>query len=138
MKAWFQEMTSQANILLVEDEVLQRNSLSLMLQKEGYCVTAVENGQAALTQLEKKDFDIVLSDLRMPKLTGMDLLKEIKARGIRCEVILITAYAELSDAVKAIKAGACDFIEKNVNTDEELMAAMKRALTDQYSEAVSS
>ncbi len=126
------EMISQATILLVEDEVFQRNSLSLMLRKEGYYVIAVENCQAALTQLESKNFDIVLSDLRMPNLTGMDLLMEIKARGIRSVVILITACAELSDAVKAVKAGAYDFIEKNVNTDSELIASINRALTQRF------
>jgi DNA-binding NtrC family response regulator len=125
-------MILQPTILLVEDEVFQRNSLSLMLQREGYRVTAVEDGLAALTQLESREFDIVLSDLRMPNLTGMDLLKEIKARGIKAEVILITAYGELRDAINALKAGAYDFIEKNRDTDEELKSAMRRALGSHY------
>ena len=129
-------MSSQPTILLVEDEVFQRNSLSLMLQKEGYCVTAVEDGLAALTQLASREFDIVLSDLRMPNLAGMDLLKEIKARGIKAKVILITAYGEAKDAVRALKAGAYDFIEKNQSTDEELKSAMKRALSSQYQERI--
>lgn len=125
-------MTLQPTILLVEDEAFQRNSLSLMLQGEGYCVTAVEDGLAALTQLESREFDIVLSDIRMPNMTGMELLREIKARGIKGAVILITAYGELRDAVDALKAGACDFIEKNRNTDEELKSSMKRALSSHH------
>jgi two-component system response regulator AtoC len=121
-------MALQPTILLADDEPLERGSLSLMLQQEGYLVTAVEDGMAALDQLEKKQFDIVLADIRMPRMTGMELLKRIKKKDIESEVILITAYGEIKDAVEATKAGAYNFVEKNQNMDEELKLIIKRAI----------
>jgi two-component system response regulator AtoC len=122
-------MDSQPAILLVDDEPLERGSLALMLEQEGYSVIAVENGIAALTQLEKKQFDIVLADMKMPRMTGMELLREIKEQEIESEVILITAYGEIKDAVEATKLGAYGFVEKNTqNTDDELKLTIKRAL----------
>jgi DNA-binding NtrC family response regulator len=121
-------MTPQPTILLADDEPLERGSLSLMLQQEGYDVTTVEDGLAALTQLEKQQFDVVLTDIRMPRMTGMELLKQIKERKIESEVILITAYGEIKDAVEATKMGAYNFVEKNQNMDEELKLIIKRAI----------
>ena len=121
-------MVSQPTILLVDDEPLERGSLSAMLHQEGYLVTAVEDGLIALRKMEKDQFDIVLTDMRMPGITGMELLKQIKKRGIESEVILITAYGEIKDAVEATKLGAYDFVEKNQNMDEELKLALKHAL----------
>lgn len=123
-------MESQPTILIVDDEPLQRGSLSLMLQQEGYLVTAVEDGLAALAQLEEKEFDIVLTDIRMPRMTGMELLKEIKRSNIESEVILITAYGEIYHAVEAMKVGAYNFIEKNQFMDDELKSAIKQVLED--------
>lgn len=124
-------MASQPTILLVDDEPLERGSLSLMLQQEGYHVTAVEDGLAALDLLEKEQFDIVVTDMRMPRMTGMELLKALKERNIESAVILITAYGEIKDAVEATKAGAYNFIEKDQNMDEELKLTIKRAVEQQ-------
>ena len=121
-------MALQPTILLADDEPLERGSLSLLLQQEGYLVTTVEDGLAALSLLEQKRFDIVLTDIRMPNMTGMELLKQIKKRNIDSEVILITAYGEIKDAVEATKAGAYNFVEKNQNMDEELKLTIKRAI----------
>jgi two-component system response regulator AtoC len=121
-------MTPQPTILLADDEPLERGSLSLMLEQEGYNVTTVEDGMAALTQLENKQFDIVLTDIRMPRMTGMELLKRIKERNIESEVILITAYGEIKDAVEATKIGAYNFVEKNQNMDDELKLIIRRAV----------
>lgn len=121
-------MALQPTILLADDEPLERGSLSIMLQQEGYAVTTVEDGLAALTQLERKQFDIVLTDIRMPRMTGMELLRQIKERNIESEVILITAYGEIKDAVEATKMGAYNFVEKNQNMDEELKLIIKRAI----------
>ena len=121
-------MASQPTILLADDEPLERGSLSLLLQQEGYRVTTVEDGLAALNLLEKKQFDVILADIRMPRMTGMELLKQIKKREIESEVILITAYGEIKDAVEATKSGAYNFVEKNQNMDEELKLTIKRAM----------
>lgn len=121
-------MILQPTILLVDDEPLERGSLSLMLEHEGYHVTAVEDGLAALDLLEKKQFDIILTDIRMPRMTGMELLKAIKERDIQSEVILMTASGKIKEAVEATKAGAYNFIEKNQNMDEELKLTIKQAI----------
>lgn len=121
-------MVSQPTILLVDDEPLERGSLSMMLEQEGYLVTGAEDGLAALTELEKNPFDIVLADVKMPRMTGMELLEQIKKRGIESEVILITAYGEIKDAVEATKLGAYDFVEKNHSMDEELKLAIRHAI----------
>ncbi len=121
-------MTSQTTILLADDEPLERGSLSLLLENEGYCVTAVDDGDVALNMLEQQQFDIILADIRMPRMTGMELLKEIKKRSIDAEVILITAYGEIKDAVEATKLGAYNFVEKDHSMDEELKLTIKRAL----------
>ncbi len=131
-------MLSKGNILLVEDNHFERNSLHLMLEQEGYCVTPVHDGPTALTQLDNGQFDIVITDLRMPNMTGIDLLKAIKVRNIESAVIVITAYGELRDAVNAIKAGAHDFIEKNLDIDQELMSAMRQISESRSSGTVAS
>jgi DNA-binding NtrC family response regulator len=128
VKAWGNDMTSQTTILLADDEPLERGSLSLLLENEGYCVTAVDDGDVALNMLEQQQFDIILADIRMPRMTGMELLKEIKKRSIDAEVILITAYGEIKDAVEATKLGAYNFVEKDHSMDEELKLTIKRAL----------
>ena len=99
-------MVPQISVLIVDDDLYQRGSLSVLLEHEGYSVKAVNNGQTALTLLEKRQFDIVLADIKMPGMTGMQLLKEIKEKDLKSEVILITAYGEIRDAVDAIKLGA--------------------------------
>ena len=121
-------MTPKRTILLVDDEPLERGSLSLMLEQEGYLVTTAENGLSAMEQLGKKRFDIVLSDLIMPGMTGMELLNQIKQGNVESEVILITAYGQIKDAVEAIQAGAYGFVEKSQNIDEELKLAIRRGL----------
>ena len=125
-------MPSQPSILLADDEPLERGSLGIMLEQEGYLVTTVEDGLAALVQLERNQFDIVLTDIRMPRMTGMELLKQIKERKIKSEVILITAYGEIKDAVEATKMGAYNLVEKNPNMDEKLKLIIKQAIRDKW------
>ena len=120
---------SQETILLVDDEPLERGSLSLLLENEGYHITTVDNGMNALNLLEQKQFDIVLSDIRMPKMTGMDLLREIKKRDISSEVILITAYGEIKDAVASymseVKSLAFPTDEQSYTMDESIIKQLE-------------
>ena len=99
-------MTLQANILVIEDRPFESGSLALVVQQEGYCVTAVGNGLAALTQLESQKYDVVISGLKMPHMTGIGLIREIKSGNMDSEVILVIAYGDLKGAVSAIKAEA--------------------------------
>jgi len=129
-------MEPQTNILLVEDDPFERGSISLMLQYEGYDVTAVADGIFALEQLETSKFDVIVSDLRMPRMTGVELTREIKARGLETEVIIMTAYSSQDYAMEAIEAGAYTLIEKNKDIDAELKLLIKQAMEIRYSEAL--
>jgi DNA-binding NtrC family response regulator len=101
-------------ILIVDDERSIASGLSELLRMEGYETTEKYDGKAALQLLEKQEFNLVLVDLMMPGLTGLQLLEEIKQRGWSTEVIIITGQGTISTAVDAMKAGAYDYLTKPV------------------------
>ncbi len=115
------------NVLVVDDDNHMRIALKESLARAGYSVSIAEDGRAALAQIEKSMFDLVITDVKMPHLTGIDLLKEIKENAPSLPVILITGYGTVQDAVKVIKEGAYDYIQKPFNTDT-LYGVVKRAL----------
>lgn len=99
-------------ILLVDDDQACLSLIDLVLQEEGFDTVAVNNGKEALSRLEQGDIDLVISDVQMPYIDGATLLKEIKRRDPKVEVILITAHASLSGAANAINNGAQDYLTK--------------------------
>ena len=105
-------------ILIVDDEKSQRDSLAGFLQKLGYQVVTADSGQTALAHMYTHPVDIVLSDYKMPYMTGLDLLKEVKVRHPSAILVLITAFGTVDIAVNSMKAGAWDFLTKPVNLDE--------------------
>jgi two-component system response regulator PilR (NtrC family) len=105
-------------ILIVDDEQSMRDFLTILLQKEGYEVEARGDGDSALRCLEGKTFDLVISDIRMPGIGGLDLLHSIKGKYPTLPVILITAFVSPGDAVAAMKDGAFDYISKPFNVAE--------------------
>jgi two-component system response regulator AtoC len=105
-------------VLLVEDEPKMRDVLSAALEGFGYHAIPASNGEAALALLDREDVDLVLTDLRMPVLGGLDLLAAVKRRSPNLPVVLMTAYGSVKDAVQAIKDGAFDFIVKPFEIDE--------------------
>lgn len=120
----------QAKVLLVDDEAKIREILKLVLEKEGYYVHTSKNGSEALSALKNEDFDVMITDLKMPKMDGLELMREIKQKGIKVNVIFITAYADIKDAVEAIKLGAFDYLEKNFKM-EELLSVVREAVKEQ-------
>ncbi len=100
-----------ARILIAEDDEGLRTGLEEMLKEEGYEVVSVENGEDALEKIKNEDFDVLLTDLVMPKMSGMELLAEVKRVKPEVKVIIITAFATIDSAVEAIKKGASDYIE---------------------------
>ncbi len=114
-------------ILLVDDEPKMRDVLCVALETAGYRTLAAEGGQSALALIEQEDIDLVLSDLRMPGMTGRELLAEIKRIRPTLPVVLMTAYSTVKDAVQAIKEGAFDYIDKPFEM-EELEATIANAL----------
>lgn len=105
-------------ILVVDDEESIREFLNIMLKKEGYEVTCVEDGQKADEMLKKKSFELVISDLQMPHITGLELLKIVKDNYPNTLFMLITAFGTTETAVEAMKNGAYDYITKPFKLDE--------------------
>jgi DNA-binding NtrC family response regulator len=109
------------NILIVDDEKTVTKTLGDSLRENGYAVTCLDNGSKALSVLSEKDFDCVITDIKMPGVGGLELLKVIKDKYAHTEVILITAYATVEQAVEAIKKGAYDYITKPFMNEEVVL-----------------
>jgi two-component system response regulator PilR (NtrC family) len=114
-------------ILVADDEQSMREFLEIMLKKEGYKVSLASNGEEVAKLVENDLFDLVLLDIRMPKLDGITALKKIKANTPETIVIMITAYASADTAIKAMKEGAYDYITKPFKVDE-IKLIIKNAL----------
>ncbi|MBN2515140.1 MAG: sigma-54-dependent Fis family transcriptional regulator [Deltaproteobacteria bacterium] len=115
-------------ILVVDDDQGMRDYLEIMLTREGYDVTTASGGREAISVCKKKKFDLVISDLKMPKINGIDVLKAIKEHSPETMVILITGYASGETAVEAMKEGAYDYLEKNFTVDD-LKSTIQDALS---------
>ncbi len=120
-------MYSQTNILVIDDEETIRDSCQQAMSREGNKVEVAEDGIKGLAMLEKESFDLVIVDLKMPGLNGMDVLKRIKEEEPEIVVVVITGYATVETAVEAMKAGAYDYIPKPF-TPESLRLIVNRAL----------
>jgi two-component system response regulator PilR (NtrC family) len=120
-------------ILVVDDEQSLREVLSIMLKRAGYAVTSAMDGEEAIELLNKEIFDLVITDLRMPKIDGMEILKAVKSASPETVVLIITAFASADSAVEAMKLGAYDYLTKPFQVDEVQLiirnALEKRRLT---------
>ncbi|MEW6515742.1 MAG: HD domain-containing phosphohydrolase [candidate division FCPU426 bacterium] len=117
-----------SNILVVDDEKGIRESLNILLTDEGYQIDMASDGMEALTLLEKKQYDLVLTDLRMPNMNGMSLLSQIKEKWDESiPVIMLTSCGHVDTAIQAIKEGASDFIIKPFEVDH-LRESVRKAL----------
>ncbi|QDF96481.1 sigma-54-dependent Fis family transcriptional regulator [Azoarcus sp. DD4] len=105
-------MIEHLNILVVEDDAALRDAVCLTLEMAGHGVTGADGGPAALAELERQSFNLVVSDLRMQPMDGLQLLGEIRARLPQLPVLLMTAYGDVDKAVAAMRGGACDFLMK--------------------------
>jgi two-component system response regulator AtoC len=120
-----QDMNRQINILLVDDEEPIREAMLLLLKAADYRITACASGQEALQILAGEQFDIVITDLFLPDITGIDILTKAKGLFPTLEVILITGHASAETAVRAMKEGAFDYITKPLNFEELRMILAK-------------
>jgi two-component system response regulator HydG len=107
-----------AKILIVDDQDLMRDSLAATLAREGHEITAAYDGPAALSKLGERKFDLMITDLKMPKMTGIELLTEAKKQRPEMPVVLMTAFATVQTAVEAMKLGAYDYLQKPFDGDE--------------------
>jgi two-component system response regulator PilR (NtrC family) len=109
---------SAARILIVDDERSMRDLLAMTLAKAGHDVTAVDGGEAAIEAIRKETFDGIITDLRMPRVDGMEVLRAARALSPETAVIVVTAVASTETAVEAMKLGAYDYITKPFKLDE--------------------
>lgn len=107
-----------ASVLIVDDERSMRDFLKILLEKAGHKVSIAESGQKALALLDNQPVEVIVSDIRMPGMTGIELLETVKENFPDLPVIMITAFASPDDAVLAMKNGAFDYITKPFNVDE--------------------
>ncbi len=120
---------SQGRILAIDDEQNIRHLISSELTLEGFDVTTTKTGEEGLRLLDKEKFDLVLLDIRLPKMNGIEVLKNLRQKSSDIKVIMITAYGDIKTAVESMKLGACDYITKPFKLSE-LLALIKQALGD--------
>ena len=114
-------MVDAGRLLIIDDEEGMLQMLSIVTSKAGYEVTLARNGEEGLAVLAKEPFDLILCDLKMPRLNGHEFLKKIKELGVEAPIVMMSAYAAIEDAVEAMKGGAYDFITKPFKADEALL-----------------
>src|SRR5882672_10707180 len=121
-------MPKRAKILIVDDERSIRELLEIFLKKEGFGVTSVSSAEEGLAQIKLSDFDVIISDIKMGEMSGIDLLRELRNTGFNGQFILLTAFASAETAIQALKMGAFDYILKTENFLEELKLIVLNAL----------
>jgi two-component system response regulator HydG len=121
------EKGDKGRILVVDDEPSMRTTLSILLKREGYQVSLAASGQEALPMLAPGEYDMILTDLKMEGMDGIELLRHIKAVDPQAEVLIFTAYGTIASAVEAMRLGAYDYIGKPFD-EEELLLKIARAL----------
>jgi DNA-binding NtrC family response regulator len=114
-------------ILIVDDEPNVRLNYRVTLETEGFEVREASDGGAALRELAGKDFDLAILDMRMPEMDGLELLERMRERKIQTPVVIITAYGDIPHAVRAMKLGAIDFLQKPL-TPEALRSTVEEIL----------
>jgi len=119
----------KGRVLVIDDEAIVRVSCQRVLAPAGYEVVLTSRGDEAIELLEKERFDLVLTDLKMPDMDGLEVLKVIKERWPDIQVVIITGYGTISTAVQAIKKGAYEYIEKPF-TPEDILDVVTKALSE--------
>src|SRR5512143_1487754 len=108
----------KSSILVVDDEKDICRALNIILSKEGYAVTEVYNGEQAVELVGKQSFDIVMTDIKMEKMDGFDVLRTVQQLSPGTSVVMMTAFASVGSAVEAMRAGAVDYITKPFINDD--------------------
>ena len=133
-------MDKKYHILVVDDEVSMRELLDVLLAKQGYQVSEARNGKQALKMIQKNNYDLILSDIRLGDITGLEVLTEAKQKNPDTVVIIISAYSTTEIAVKAMNGGAYDFIPKpfdNIELKQTIQKALELKTLEQEKETTS-
>ena len=105
-------------VLIVDDEAVVRNGIKRALQNKGITASLAETGLEALNLLKEKSFDLILLDIRLPEMDGLEVLKSVRANHPQTNVIMITGYPTIDTAVRCIKLGALDYLVKPFRLDD--------------------
>lgn len=116
---------SKKKILIVEDNEYVLGSIKALLSKEGYDVATATDGSAAIELFKKRQYDLVIADIKMPQMDGMELLQRLKSETPDISVIMMTAFGSIKNAVEAMKMGACDYITKPISSEEIKLVIQK-------------
>ncbi|MFY9270052.1 MAG: diguanylate cyclase [Candidatus Manganitrophaceae bacterium] len=114
------------SILIVDDETSFRSVLVELLTEAGYVVAGASSGEEALSMLDQRRYEIIFSDLRMPGIDGITLLREVKKRDASIEVIMVTSHTSVSSAIEALRLGSYDYLIKPLDEIEQVLAIVKR------------
>lgn len=114
-------------ILVMEDELSMAKGLEMVLTEGGYAVDLAMTGQSALDKFSQRPFDLLVADLRLPDMDGIEVIKEVKESRPETETIIVTGYPSVSSAVDSVKIGVFDYLRKPF-TDDQLMGAVEGAL----------
>ena len=114
---------SRGTILVVEDDAAMRTMLREALEEDGFVVETAPGGRAGVERVRQGGVDLVVSDVKMPDLDGLDMLREIKATSPSPHVITITAFGSIDTAIRAVKLGAFDYITKPFDVDQLILGA---------------
>jgi YesN/AraC family two-component response regulator len=115
------------NILLVEDEASVANGLEMVLSDEGYHVDIAPSGTSALDKFRESGFDLVVADLRLPDIDGLEVVRSIRRERPEVKVIIVTGFPSVSSAIAAVKTGVTDYLRKPF-TEDEILSAVRGAL----------
>src|SRR2546421_4460052 len=121
-------MSKRARILIVDDERSIRELLEIFLKKEGFVVSSASSAEQGLVQVKNTEFDLIISDIKMSDMSGIDFLRELRDTAFSGQFILLTAFASAETAIQALKMGAFDYILKTENFMEELKLVVYSAL----------
>jgi CheY-like chemotaxis protein len=120
-------MTAPTRLLFVDDEEALRVLVKAQLEAEGFQVETADDGDTAMEILAKQSYDVILLDIRMPRVSGIEVLQQVRKRGIKSRVIILTAVDDLSVAIEAVKNGANDYLTKPYQISS-LMSSIQRVM----------
>jgi DNA-binding response OmpR family regulator len=123
------EQSAQPNILVMEDEESVAKGLEMVLEEEGYDVDLAMNGKTAIETIRTKDFDVLVADLRLPDINGMEVIRMIRESRPDTVVVVITGYASVNSVVESMKLGAYDYLAKPF-TEDQIKSTVGKALKD--------
>ena len=123
------EPAYRPHVLLMEDEMNVAKGLEMVMREEGYEVDLADTGQGALDKFRTSEFDLLVADLRLPDMDGMEVVQHVCEKRPRTNVVIITGYPSVSSAVQAVKLGVSDYLRKPF-TEDEFKTAVKSALKE--------